>query len=75
MDRSTLLEFGVQAVAVQTHALELGLLEVLDGEARRLPIPGSRYLVLEVQAAAHASDKTSACSSTVCVAFSCLSGG
>ena len=29
----------------------------------------------KVRQAAHCSDSTSACSSTVCVAFSCLSGG
>jgi hypothetical protein len=29
----------------------------------------------EAHGAAHASDSTSACSSTTCVVFSCLSGG
>lgn len=44
-----------------------------DETHRLAPLDGLKRC--RAYASAHASDNASACSSTVCVAFSCLSGG
>ena len=61
----TVAAAGTMLLVTADNALTAGLLDALDRAVRSVP----------AYAAAHPSDSTSACSRTVSVAFSCLSGG